>query len=321
MIRANYIFNLFPETASGACLATVAVKGYYVLANNIDLANNSQLFNRAYNADGSNGSGDYTVQIWSDSKDVGFRGTLDGRGFALKNINPYGSSAGMFGAFYGATVKNMAFYSLTNSASNGSGLVLGNSYNSRFENVYIKLIGNNNGDNYSNYNSFKALGVTNNHGGSTFINMVVESMDGLLEGRTNDHQRMHWGNTTGSYTNTAFVGMPASFAREKSTTDESKYVLKLYVSADAIASFAAQAGVEYALEDCDAAVPYANLIANIETRYPDYDIAYITFVAIEGTDYYLDNTALSADTELVATYVETGCWKVVEGALVWASLA
>ncbi|MBO7149508.1 MAG: hypothetical protein J6V71_01295, partial [Clostridia bacterium] len=143
MTRDNYIFNLKPQGNSGAALPSIAIKGYYVLANNIDLNNNTALCNR------STTSGDHTVQVWDGSSDTGFQATLDGRGFALKNISASGSSAGMFGAFFKATVKNIAFDGATNSAGNGSGLVLGYSYNSTFENVYIRLVGNNGGDTWA----------------------------------------------------------------------------------------------------------------------------------------------------------------------------
>ena len=96
--------------------------------------------------------------------------------------------------------------------------------------------------------------------------------------------------------------------------------MKLYVSADAIASFAAQAGVEYALEDCDAAVPYANLIANIKTRAKVTGIEYINFIEdTKDRAYYLDSASLAA-SELADVYTETGYWVKLGDELFWKSL-
>ena len=317
MTRDNYIFNLKPQGSSGAGLPSIAIKGYYVLANNIDLKNNTALCNR------STTSGDHTIQIWSAS-DVGFRATLDGRGFALKNGSPSGSSAGMFGAFYGATVKNIAFDGFTNTAGNGTGLVLGYSYNSTFENVYIRLVGNNNGDNYAGEGSWNALAIADNHGGSKFNNLVVESFDGLASGKTNTHQRFAFTahTTAGTFTNTAIVGMPVTYSKTVSATaDPSKYVLPITMSKDAMTALGVSAG-EIQLSALPEAVSnaYANLIANIETRR-SIDIDYINFVEdTKDRDYYLDNASLVADTAVANTFVATGFWKVVDNALVWASL-
>ncbi len=321
MTRANYIFNLLPLSATGAANPTIAIKGHYVLANNIDLKNNGSLYNRSMTATGGDGSGDHTVQIFDGSQDVGFRGTLDGRGFALKNINPSGSSAGMFGAFYGATVKNIAFDGATNSAGNGSGLVIGYAYNSTFENVYIRLIGNVGGDSYSGVdNSWRALVVSNSHGPSTFTNLVVESMDGLAAGKTNHHQRYTFGDNPGAYINAALVGMPATFSTTATTVDPSKYVLTITISAEAIANFGADGDVEYALADCPkAATVYADLITNIESRR-SIDIAYIKFIAdVEGRAYYTDNAGLGA-SESASVYAESGCWAKLGNQLIWKSL-
>ena len=318
MTRDNYIFNLKPQGSSGAALPSIAIKGYYVLANNIDLKNNTALCNR------STTSGDHTVQIWNGSSDVGFRATLDGRGFALKNGSPSGSSAGMFGAFYGATIKNIAFDGFTNTAGNGSGLVLGYSYNSTFENVYIRLVGNNGGDTWAGEGSWNALTIADTYGESTFNNLVVESFDGLAENKTNVHNRFAFTATTtaGTFTNTAIVGMPVTYSKYvASTTDATKYTLPITMSADAMAALGVTEG-EIQLSALPEAVAsaYANLIANIETKRT-IDIDYINFVVdSKDRDYYLDNAGLVADTAVANTFVATGYWKIVEGALVWASL-
>ena len=324
MTRDNYIFNLMPLSASGAANPRIAIKGYYVLANNIDLKSNGNLCNRSMNADGTNGSGDHTVQIFDGSQDVGFRGTLDGRGFALKNINANGSSAGMFGAFYGATVKNIAFDGATNSAGNGSGLVLGYSYNSTFENVYIRLVGNNGGDTWAGEGSWNALAIADNHGGSTFNNLVVESMDGLLENRKNVHQRFAFtrSTTAGTFTNTAIVGMPVTYRCAASTTDASKKAIQVTISKDAMTAFDVTAG-EVQLSALPEAVlnAYGNLIANIEARAKVTGIDYINFIEdTKDRNYYLDGANLVADTAVANTFVETGFWKVIGGKLVWTSL-
>ncbi len=114
--------------------------------------------------------------------------------------------------------------------------------------------------------------------------------------------------------------MPVVFGYANSTTDATIKVLTLTLPADVIASFDAKAGVEYTLEACPkAAAAYANLIANLETKYSS-DIAYISFVEdTKDRAYYLDSASLAA-SEAASIYTATGFWKVDDGKLVWASL-
>ncbi len=323
MIRLNYIFNLHASASSGAAIPTIAIKGYYVLANNIDLTSKAgELANRGYTAEGGNGSGEHHVQIWSTSSDVGFRGTLDGRGFALQNGNPYVSSAGMFGAFYGATVKNIAFVGFRNTAGNSNGQLLGYVYKSTFENVYISTIGHNNG----NGPNWRAFVVDNRHGGSSFTNVVFENMDGLAEGKTGHQQRFTLVTSdaaslgTGTFKNTAVVGMPVAYSYAKHSSDTASYVMTLVLPKAAMTDFGVEAK-EYAISELPEAVTnaYGNLIANVGTKL-GATVGYVTFAEDPmNRDYYLDSASL-ASSQASSIYTETGFWKVVEGKLVWASL-
>ncbi|MBO7149296.1 MAG: hypothetical protein J6V71_00215, partial [Clostridia bacterium] len=255
MIQANYIFDLKVVAATGARNPQVAIKGYYVLANNIDLQNKSVLT--------ASGLGDQSVQIFDGSQDVGFRATLDGRGFALQNGNPGDSSGGMFGAFYGATIKNIAFDGFQSTRNDGAVLILGYVYRSTFENVYIRVIGNAYGDNWLSSNGgLTTFGISDAHGGSTFTNVVFENTVGLEANKANDHYRaIFTGSTAGMFENTTIIGMPVTFRFDKHATDTEKYVLSLTFPQDAMASFGVEAG-QVALEEVPEAVTnaYGNFI-------------------------------------------------------------
>ncbi len=321
MTRANYIFNLHAKDSSGATIPSIAIKGYYVLANNIDLQGNANLANRGYKDDGSNGNGEYHLQIWNGSSDVGFRATLDGRGFALQNGNPYVTSAGMFGAFYGATIKNIAFDGFTNTANNSNGQFLGYVYNSTFENVYIRAKGNANNEGGYNWRAFE---IDDRHGTSSFNNVVFESVDGLAASKPNHHQRFMFTSTgalsKGSFTNTAIVGMPVNYSYAKHATDTASYVMTLVLPASAMTEFGVETK-EYTVAELPTAVTtaYGNLIANLGTKL-NATVGYVNFVedTKEGRAYYYDSAALALDTEVANTYVETGFWKIDSGKLVWA---
>ncbi len=323
MIRLNYIFNLHASASNGAAIPTIAIKGYYVLANNIDLTSKAtELANRGYTAEGSNGSGEHHLQIWNTSLDVGFRGTLDGRGFALQNANPYVSSAGMFGAFYGATVKNIAFDGFTNTANNSNGQLLGYVYKSTFENVYIRAKGNANAE--GGYN-WRAIEIDDRHGASSFTNVVFESVDGLAASKPNHHQRFVFttsGSTAGTFTNTAIVGMPVNYSYAKHASDTANYVMSLVLPKSAMTGFGVAAG-EYEVSALPETLAnaYGDLIANLGSKL-GATVKYVKFVedTKEGRDYYLDSVGLAADPALSNTFVATGYWKIVDNALVWASL-
>ena len=315
MIKDNYIFNLQVVAGSGARNPQVAIKGYYVLANNIDLGGNNNLV--------ASSLGDQTVQIFNGSADVGFRATLDGRGFALTNGNPGGSSGGMFGAFYGATVKNIAFDGFQSTRNDGAVLILGYAYRSTFENVYIRIVGNENGDSYLGSNAgLSTFGISDTHGGSSFTNIVFESTVGLGANKTNDHNRATFSNhAAGNFTNTTIIGMPVTFKYATHATDTTKYVLNLTLPASVLVEFGVESK-EYALSDLPEAVTnaYGNLIANLESKTA-IDIAYLNFIKDrDGRAYYIDNVEFSADDVVADTYISTTCWELQNGKIVWASL-
>ncbi len=311
---ANYIFNLQAKAGSGARLPSIAIKGYFVLANNIDLGDNTQLTASAL--------GDQTVQIFDGAQDVGFRATLDGRGFALINGAPSGSSAGMFGAFYGATIKNIAFDGFTNGKNDGSTILLGYTYNSTFENVYIRAKKNGGGDGYKGQFSMSAFGVSDQHGPSTFTNVIFEALDGLTAGATNKNTRAIFGAATdGVFENTTIVGMPVSASFGETEKGSRVYVLSLTMPASVMSDLGVEAD-QYEIASLPTAVTnvYGNLITNVKTS-SGIDFPYVKFVedTKEGRSYYYDKSDFFA-SETSDLYEEFGYWTKMGEELVWNSL-
>lgn len=77
-----------------------ATSGYYVLTEDIDMA---------------------SMTSWSPTG-ASFTGTLDGKGFAIKNFTPPSSHAGLLPHVNGATIKNLNLHALTN---NNRGVLTG----------------------------------------------------------------------------------------------------------------------------------------------------------------------------------------------------
>ncbi|MBO7149385.1 MAG: hypothetical protein J6V71_00670, partial [Clostridia bacterium] len=111
-------------------------------------------------------------------------------------------------------------------------------------------------------------------------------------------------------------------------TETAKYKLIFTLPLATIQEYVAAPGV-YALADCGGAeTDYAKLISGIQTgetsgtaSLTSMDIQYIEFVAETSTrGYFYDNVAIASNAAVANAYVATGFWKVVDNALVWASL-
>ncbi len=311
---ANYIFHLEPvkNTYDGNYTTPTVIDGYYVLGGNIDFADTNAVVAA---------SGD--VRFLLKEKTGGFQATLDGRGFAISNINVGTCASGMFGLLNGATIKDIAFDGImTNRNDSAPGLFAHNTYNSTFENVYIraKAYPSNVGDGY--VSMAKAFGSLNPaYGASTFTNVIYENSDALVDGNVKKFDRVTFSNDeTSTYTNTSIIGLPSHFTQTAHATDTENRVLTLYVSSAAMTKLGVEAR-EYALADCPAAVTtaYAGLIKNIQTKF-EVTIGYITFVEDTVRNYYVNNAELLADTTATQAYTDTGLWVNAGDKLAWNSL-
>ena len=113
-----------------------AVFGYFVLANSIVFTGNS--FGNPVSISGKNSAGSYVVNA---NAQVGFRGTLDGRGYTLSTASSWWTN-GLFGLIgAGARVENITFTVTGNMYSNTNARKLfGTAVTSAtFENVEINL--------------------------------------------------------------------------------------------------------------------------------------------------------------------------------------
>lgn len=154
------VFAVMPMAVSAATVTATEnwapdANGVYHIASPADLL----AFGAAVNADSTYFSGK-TVVLDADIDMDGvtlkpmtkFRGTLDGRGFAVKNLDIVSTSANYSGLFLvvdsDITVKNISFIDCTAKSSNTGnasriGLIVGQVYNNtnilnlNFENVYV----------------------------------------------------------------------------------------------------------------------------------------------------------------------------------------
>ena len=236
----------------------------------------------------------------------GFRATLDGRGFAISNINPSQSSSGIFGMFNGATIKNIAFTNIKSGHADGSvGMLAYNTYRTTFENVYFSVTASAAGDSYMSTPAGPRIvgAIDDRLGVSTFTNVMFENTVELVAGNTAKHNRVIFSNqTTGSYTNTNVIGLPVTYKYAAHATDTANYVLTLNLPSSAMTKLGVTAK-EYALAECPLADEYAGLISSLETKF-SIKIEYITIAedTAAGRGYYLDNAGLVADTTVANAY-------------------
>lgn len=113
----------------------IPLLGYYVLANDINGNGNGGTFNMTGDMNG----GTTGIETVVEKQLGGFWGTFDGRGHIISNIAS--RQNGIFGWIVNATIKDVAFKSITSvsNISNANTLLARFAYNTTFENVYIDM--------------------------------------------------------------------------------------------------------------------------------------------------------------------------------------
>ena len=243
--------------------------------------------------------------------------------------------AGLFGLIKNATIKDIAIRNLSNSRDDSNRPLIANAIiDSTLENVYITVAEYFLGWNQKYRTKSNAIGSITN---STLTNVIFENNAWKSDAANIAKSENSWygfgdASATATYANVNAIGAPitVSYAVQVAATETetAKYKLIFTLPTATIQQYVAGAGV-YALADCGGAQDdFAKLIAGIKAgetsgtaSLTDMDIQYIEFVAETSTrGYFYDNVAIAANTAVANAYVATGFWKVVDNALVWASL-